>query len=249
MKKIIKTYLQMPHLLKDVFTTAPKSITALLEEVYNRENKLSFVQIGANDGIVNDNMHDFLSISSHDNEAISGACLEPQKAIFEDLRQTYTNYPHVTCYNVALSDENETRKLYNIAPQYQQNNSTGHNFGSRVASFDRQHIIKHWQQKSYGANQNLSPEDYICEEDVTCQTFDTFTSANNIQNFDVLMIDTEGFDAKILEMVNLEKYRVKAVVLEHLHLNAQEKKACYNKLKQHNFAVSGSKKDLWGIRA
>jgi len=246
-RQLFKTYTRMPWLLHGAFTHKPKTVEALLQQVYTQQKRLNFLQVGANDGCVNDNMHHLLTHTPFDYQAVCGICIEPQKIVFQDLLQTYANYPHVACFNLALSNTNQQRTLYNIRPEYQ-NIRKNSGFGTRLASFNRDHIIKHWVQLTAGEARNCSPEDYISSEQVDCMTFASFAEKAGINAFDILMIDTEGFDAEILKMVDLDHYRVKAVVLEHKHLSRTEKAYCYHHLKKLGFTVGGSSKDLWGLR-
>lgn len=144
-KNLRRTYARIPWLLRDVFTPAPRTIEALLQTLCQREKRIRFLQVGANDGRVNDNIHKLLSHTQTLADDVHGTCLEPQKVVFQDLLETYASYPNVACYNVALSDTDEQRTLYNLHPKYQNSRKRG-GFGSRLASFNREHIIKHWQQ-------------------------------------------------------------------------------------------------------
>src|SRR5690348_11998000 len=72
------------------FLFRPKSKVDLHLNKITREN-LSFIQIGANDGYVNDPFYKFIR-----RDTWKGILIEPQNDVFQELQKTHAGNDHVT---------------------------------------------------------------------------------------------------------------------------------------------------------
>jgi hypothetical protein len=91
------------------------------------------VQIGANDGIMNDPLYRFNQ--SHP-AAVSGFVLEPLPDIFINLVENYTNCPKIIPVNVAIHEENSEMEIYRIKQEHKKDLPK---FARGIASFDPNH--------------------------------------------------------------------------------------------------------------
>ena len=79
---------------------------------------------------------------------------------------------------------------------------------------------------------------------VKCLRISEFFEQNNIRNIDYLSIDIEGMDYDVLINLNLNKFQIKNISFEHLHLSFFEKIKIVYKLIKHNYYFSGMGFDL-----
>jgi hypothetical protein len=56
-----------------------------------------------------------------------------------------------------------------------------------------------------------------------------------LQNIDLLFIDTEGYDSKIIMSIDFTKFNIKEIYYENLHVNAYELRTF---LKQKNYTIN-----------
>ena len=56
----------------------------------------------------------------------------------------------------------------------------------------------------------------------------------NIREVDVLFIDTEGFDDKIIESINFNEFKIKEIYYENLHINVEKLRGF---LRDNNYTV------------
>ncbi|BAY33451.1 methyltransferase FkbM [Nostoc carneum NIES-2107] len=94
---------------------------------------------------------------------------EPVKSNFEYLKQNVENYPQIYCYNFALGDREET-----VSIQLQSDSQT-HSLNNRL-------LVE--EQNS---------------ELIKVVTIDDFLSSSSIASIDLLKIDTEGYEVKVLQ--------------------------------------------------
>lgn len=61
---------------------------------------------------------------------------------------------------------------------------------------------------------------------------------HKINKIDLIHIDAEGFDFKILQQINFEKYMPKLILFEHAHLSQEEKQQALLLLKNHDYTLN-----------
>jgi hypothetical protein len=73
-----------------------------------------------------------------------------------------------------------------------------------ISSFDKDH------HKRSG-----TPSEVMIEEMVPCRTLDEVLEEHGVRNVDVLVIDTEGYDAEILRGFDFRRFKPKIIRFEH----------------------------------
>jgi len=155
------------------------NIEKIILNLAEKKNIISLIQIGANDGVSHDHLHNI--IKKHRLESL---LLEPIESYFVDLKKNYLNFPNVKIENSALSVNNDISFLYKVNPEYSKIYGT---LSSGISSFDKDHLIKHGIKAKH-----------IVKEKVNQISFDQLLNKYNISNFDLLLIDTEGYDCNIV---------------------------------------------------
>ena len=88
------------------------------------------------------------------------------------------------------------------------------------------------------------PNGEIKKKTVECLRISEFLDKNNIKNIDYLSIDIEGMDYDVLINLNLNKFKIKNISFEHLHLSFFEKIKIVYKLIKHDYYFLGMGFDL-----
>lgn len=173
-------------------------INKLKDTIYNicaDQNKISIIQIGANDGSDNGHMgmeDPVRDLIKNDNK-IFAILIEPQKIQFENLKETYKGYEHrVQFFNFAIASENRPIKLY-------QNIDASGNSGHSS-------LLLRENEK----NCTFSEENYEIVEGITICKF----MLNRDKIIDALIIDTEGYDMEIIKQFIEEKIYPKIIYFE-----------------------------------
>ncbi len=184
-------------------------------EVYE---KFSFIQIGANDGVMNDPIYKF----NMDNKSkVSGFVLEPLPDVYQKLVKNYESCSDIKPFNLAIHETESEMILHRVKPAYA---SKIPEFAGGIASFDK----SHWQKT------DLIPDsDYMEEVSVKCTSFTNFISENSINEIDLLLIDTEGYDYDILMSIDFSMIKPKIVRFEHGLRNNVMTEDKFNKVCKH----------------
>jgi FkbM family methyltransferase len=210
--------------LKDFFECY---LTAL-----NRPN-FFFVQVGAHNGLsnANDLLRDFVIRLN-----LRGLLVEPQIRAFAELQENYKRQSGIDFANAAIGHKNGHQKLYTIKNDLEY--LTGMN---QCASFNLDHLRRMLKVYLQGEaaqevvqkfhELGLTVDDCIESEIVETYTFESLLNKHNVHRFDLLQIDTEGFDYEVIKMVNLNKFRPTLVKYEHEHLSHKDQLESWRDLK------------------
>jgi FkbM family methyltransferase len=186
-----------------VFKIGPYSIFDFESFLYRHlevHETFSFLQIGANDGVMNDPIYNF----NMDNKSvISGFLLEPLPDIYEKLVRNYQPCPNVKAFNLAIHETEAEMVLHRVKPSLADEVPE---FARGVASFD----ATHWEKTTIVPN-----ADYMEQVKVKCISFADFIKSNGIDSLDLLLIDTEGYDYQILMSIDFTFIKPKMIRFEH----------------------------------
>ncbi|MDD4349128.1 MAG: FkbM family methyltransferase [Opitutales bacterium] len=218
-KRFIKSALQskgyrldrIPTLFRDHPVEADLSYVApeliIEREMAIQGNAATVVQIGAFDGVSNDFLYD--SIKKVGSPAL---LVEPQPEPFQSLVKNYEGQAHVSFERVAIADYDGVLPMYRIKEAY-------HPFirlAPQFTSPNRQHIVNALSGSIPGIP---SDTDACIEEfDVPCLTLQSLFERHQIHKISVLQVDTEGYDYRIIKMLDFTKYRPTIINFEVVHM-------------------------------
>ena len=161
------------------------------------------VQIGANDGKHGDPVHRYL-------EEFHWRALrvEPQPDAFQRLRENCRRLPNVELEQCAVGSQDGSRVLYRVAPRPGlPADATG------WASFDRDHLLREIRSHfPEGENQ-------IEEITVPTLTISSLLRKHQIDRIDILLVDTEGFDDRVVRTALASGQRPRIIHFEHQNLS------------------------------
>ncbi|WP_209332804.1 FkbM family methyltransferase [Lunatimonas salinarum] len=185
-----------------------KSIISYWIEKCGDKKTWTVVQIGANDGKTKDLL--YTSILRNDKWKV--LFVEPVPYLFEKLKTHYPDSPRFFFENAAIN--NGTRQdFYWVDKKAKYILGNLPEWYDQLGSFDKSHISKH-------LNGILDP--FIVSKSIQGITLETLFQKHGIRQIDLLRIDCEGHDWKILSQLNLSKFKPSLILLEIKHLNREE---------------------------
>lgn len=152
-----------------------------------------FLQIGANDGVINDPIREYVL-----KYGLRGMAVEPQPAVFERLSETYRG-TSVACVNAAIGSKDLT--FYTVKPSMM----TKENFGAMtcIASFNKK-VMTGLLKKNIP--KGADPADYLDENTVPVMSLGDLVEFHHIKKIDMLQIDCEGYDHEILRTFDFDRF-------------------------------------------
>lgn len=197
------------------FRRSDPTIQERILKTLGSKPRVFFVQVGSNDGLQGDPIHDLI-ISR---ESWSGIFIEPIDFLFQRLRKNYGDAERFIFENVAIGTEKGSKKFYYVSEKARAELDLPY-WHDQLGSFDRSHIIR-------ALGEQMQP--YIVEEDIECLPLQEVFNRNQVDAIDLIHIDTEGFDYKVLSQLDIERYKPSVILFEH-HLLPDDEFAKARKL-------------------
>lgn len=192
---------------------------------YLPNKPIKVVQIGANDGLRGDPLHNFVLM----NTRWKVLFVEPVPYLFKRLKENYGTNPRFSFENVALNENGANQIFYSVKEEaFEQIPNLSLDY-DQIGSFYKENILKLSKGRLEG---------YITEEEVECLTLKQLIEKHNIKNIDFLYIDAEGYDWKILSQLNLENFSPLLILYEYINLEPSEVKDSIHLLKDSYHIIS-----------
>jgi len=178
------------------------------DQLLNQEDAF-LVQIGSNDGKTGDPLFPLLQ----KNKNWKALFVEPIPDTFKKLKNNYPDHQRFTFENVAIN-EGTSMEFYFVDPKAKATLPDLPYWFDQLGSFDKEHILKHFD----GA---LAP--FIQSVTLEGVNLPSLLSRNQVSKINILHIDTEGYDWKILSQLDLEKHQPQFILFEQNHLTTEER--------------------------
>ncbi|MDC1170549.1 FkbM family methyltransferase, partial [Candidatus Pelagibacter sp.] len=142
--------------------------------------------------------------------------VEPIKSNFEELKINYDKQDNIFFENSAISVDDEINYLYKVK-ESALNKYDEHIIG--LTSFNKSHLIKHGVKKRDIVIEKISPI-----------SITNLLNKYKISQFDLLFIDAEGYDGKILNDF-LDNCKIRPfIIFEYVHVEHSTLQKVLNKL-------------------
>lgn len=189
-----------------------------LKRAFSGMKNACVVQIGSNDGKTGDPIRPLLLRNS----SWTALLVEPVPFLFERLCRNYAGASRFRLENVAIAEQAGVSPFYYIDKAARKSMSRRPWWFDQIGSFDRRHLVGHLGTAGYfgGAEDRL-----IVSLDVPTLPLPVLLERNNVDRINLLHIDAEGYDWKILSQLDLTKYRPEVILFEHVHLSTKDKGA------------------------
>ena len=203
--------------------TSRIDIDYIFDLANRRGRDVFFLQVGANDGLMDDPIHFLVR-----KYGWWGVLLEPDPQLFERLKENYSGVDGPILVNAALSPINGKTTFYRIRMDEKMPN-----WCALLGSFRREVIL---------SNKNDVPEieTHIVEDRIESISFHSLVARYKPPRIDLIVIDTEGYDLEILRQLDLIRFRPDLIVYEHKHLNERERTIAADLLIANGYSVQST---------
>lgn len=199
----------------------------LVRERLEREEPFFFVQVGANDGILDDPLRELVCLYH-----LKGLLIEPLPDLFEKLKFNYKDEPQLCFENVAIISGDGTVPIHRVS-----NNAVVPHHWHGIASFTRDNLL----------TQGVPPE-HIETVQVQGTSLHSLLAKHQIDRISLLQIDTEGYDHEIIRFAFESNCFPDIINYEHCWLVPRNRFKCKQMLDRHGYQFVEVGKDTLAIR-
>lgn len=186
------------------FSPIPVFRLAVEALMARRGDALSFVQVGANDGVFGDPLRPYVL-----SRGWRGVLVEPQPNVFEKLKANYAICAdRLSFENLAISDR-EAITLYLPPISLGGPHET---YAESIVSTD-----PHVMTRQIGVRR-----EELRQVMVPAMTLNDLFAKHDIADLDLLQIDAEGYDWQVLQTLDFKQVRPRLIQLETGHLRRRE---------------------------
>ena len=161
---------------------------------------------------------------------------EPIKEDFEILKKKYENDKTIKLNDLALGEKKDTKKLYITAK-------------SDCSSFNKVNMDSNWLKIRSG-KLKISPQQFTVKtQDTEVTTIDEYVKLHNINKIDLLKIDTQGTEDKVLEGAQdcLKKNMIRNIETEICFSDQYERRLSFYEIEKYlhinNYRLYGIRND------
>lgn len=192
-----------------------------------------FIEIGSNDGDQHDHLQPLIR-----SRAWTGVMVEPVPYVFERLRRNYGDLEGVAFENAAIADRDGRLPFYHLREAASGERARLPSWYDGIGSLSRANVLNHRRHIP-------DIDERIVRSDVPCLTFESLCRKHGLGTIDLLLIDTEGYDAEILRRIDFAIRRPRLIVYEHFHLEPDERVACRTALQGWGYETMEEGFDTW----
>lgn len=194
-----------------------------------------FVEIGSNDGVQHDYLRPYIL-----GRAWRGVMVEPVPYVFERLRRNYGSIDRVALENAAIADRDGTLPFYHLREAGAAERDELPGWYDGIGSFSRDVVAGH-------ANHIPDIEARVVSAEVPALTFESLCRKHDITGLDLVLVDTEGYDSRIVRSIDLADRHPRLLVYEHYHLDPEERAGCAEHVRRHGYETMEEGFDTWCI--
>jgi FkbM family methyltransferase len=163
---------------------------------YFNNRKGTFLDLGANDGITLSNT--FLFYLNN----WKGLMVEGSPFVFDRLKKNFESDNHIQCLNICLSDKEGYYDFYH---------NINHNVNPNIDK-ENMDLLSTIDEYSFERTKNWGSFE---KHKIWCHTFDEVIKRSNYETFDLISIDIEGMDFKVLNQIDLNKTKTECLIIEY----------------------------------
>ncbi|WP_186299975.1 FkbM family methyltransferase [Algoriphagus algorifonticola] len=231
----IKAFNSLPFVVQKYLITLnliKKRIRFSFEKTLQKliiDKEFRLILIGANDGLSFDDLFKHLNPNK-----TSGILVEPSPKYYQLLKSNLSSFNNIIFLNLALYKERSMVKLFQL-------NEYGlvklPEWGRGIGSFSKEHLLKF----------NIEDSDIEILEVQSIPFMGILETYPSYYKVDYLQIDTEGYDAEIIKMIDFNKFHVKLIKFESINLKKGDIKELEQLFKKAEYQFFKGKEDSYAV--
>ncbi len=207
--------------------------TKLIRAFADTHPEAFFVEIGSNDGVQHDFLRPFIL-----ERRWRGVMVEPVPYVFARLRANYGSLDRVALENAAIAERDGSLPFFHLRQADRGEREDLPDWYDGIGSFDRDVVASH-------ANHIPDIEERIVRSEVPALTFESLCRKHDVSELDLVLVDAEGYDSRIVQGIDLAARHPRLLVYEHFHLTAEDRERCARHVRAGGYETMEEGFDTW----
>src|SRR3979490_1393094 len=208
--------------LRDTVKAPIDVLDLLLTKVSAERPDFFFVQIGANNGLTDDPLRQFVTKYHW-----HGVLVEPQPRVLQQLLKNYEQEKQLAFENAAIADKDGTVRLF-VADHRDETADL-----TVFASRKKDALIRGlYNPKAAGVQVQVQ------EVEVPALSVKTLLAKHGITKVDLLLTDVQGYDSEVVEQFLACEVKPTIIHFEHCHTARPALDALYRTLVEHGYRLN-----------
>lgn len=214
---------------------SPNELHRLLSRILLQKKGWTFLQAGANDGVLDDPYREFIL-----RQDAPGILVEPWNPFFHDLRYNYRHASHrLTFLNAAVTYPSGKLTFYSIDTEKATKLGLDASIAGMETGLDRRPLELLLQKQGI-------VDDIIISRDVLGLRIEEMIEISGYHKVDVLFLDLEGYEKVVLREYDDDRLKPKVISFESKHL--EDKEDIFKSLQRRGFKLFHAAKDTVAVR-
>lgn len=154
-----------------------------------------------------------------------GAIAEPQRNVYDSLKESYSNNKNISVIDSAVSDSDSVQEFYQT-----------NGYSSQVCSLNKNHLLKH----------KIPLRDIIATK-VKFLTIQSIIDMHKLGDLNLLKIDAEGHDFRIIKSIDFDVLKPQIIRFDSDHMSNVQLKEILEILVFYNYKFFTENRDITAI--
>lgn len=228
--------------IKSLPTDSRSMANARIERFFTEGRNLTVIVVGANDGSMTETNDPVVNALNRTN--VNALMVEPNPPVFRTLVGNLKKFQESTRLhplNIAVCPDRGTVPFYVVSPDFAKKFPNAPHFAKyELSAMDKKQVSKHWAFLNGIFHKEEEFESFIDKIQVPCWTPSDLMAIDHFkpQQVDLLMVDVEGMDAKVVTAFMSQKnFDPGIIIFENLHVSSAEYKDVTNMLRARGYIV------------
>ncbi len=188
-------------------------------KLFSVDRDFKFIQIGANDGVSFDGLYDKVK-----ERKSTGLVVEPSPYYYKLLVDNYKEIRNVIPVNKAIHKTDRKIHLYELSDI---GRAKLPDWGQGIGSFNKEHLLKF----------DIKEEDLSAIDVEAIPFSELIEHPPGFASIDYLQVDTEGYDAEVINSIPFDRFNVRMIKFESVNLSSHDKERTKAYLSKNGFVV------------
>jgi FkbM family methyltransferase len=240
---LINSFPKLVGWLYRVFWRPKNPIEVQISTHSKAKSGFQFLQIGANDGIINDPILKFIL-----RDDWSGIRVEPLPVPFKKLQRLHASNTGVKTAQEIIADRDGKMPLYYLS-------FSDKRWATGLASLDRSSLERqidngHVKKRAakFGDILPKNRSEWITNVELDVVEVNQFIKDEFSGKLNLLQIDTEGFDHVLVNALHLDELEIDMICFEKLHIPKDAVAGCLERLRKFGYSLLKSDMDILAYR-